>query len=47
MNANIEDTINELKEGMARKSDYRSEEIRLIFAGKSLEDDRTLMDYNI
>ena len=40
-------TIKEMKEMIYEKEGININEQRLIFAGKSLEDDRTAADYNI
>lgn len=40
-------TIRQIKEQMQEKEGLNIDEQRMIFAGKNLEDDRTLMDYNI
>ncbi len=47
INANINDTIFEVKQELSKKFDYPSKAVHLIFAGKGLEDHRTLMDYNV
>ena len=40
-------TINQLKQMLADQTAYAVDQMRLIFAGKQLEDGRTLGDYNI
>jgi len=49
MTHNVEptDTIKTIKEKLYEREGIPMDNQRLVFAGKNLEDDRTLSDYNI
>ena len=47
LDVNTTDTIAQIKQQMAEKEGIAAEEQRLIFAGKNLDDTKTLQDYNI
>lgn len=44
---NPESTIRQVKEQIQDKEGINKEDQRLIFAGKSLQDDKTVNDYNL
>jgi hypothetical protein len=47
LDVNATDSIASIKQQMAEKEGVSAEEQRLIFAGKNLDDTKTLQDYNI
>lgn len=47
LNVNPTDTIGTIKQQIQEKEGIDPGEQRLIFAGKNLDDDKTLQDYNI
>ena len=44
---NVQETVLKLKEKVEEKLYVSPQEQRIIFAGKQLEDNRTLLDYNV
>ena len=47
LNVSPDDTIATIKQQINEKEGISAEEQRLIFAGKNLDDEKTLKDYNI